>query len=411
MDRAGVSMRFFLMALVAVPVVGALWFGLGPFDLQVLARLRNASGAVAAQAVDPMAIPVVAALVEQHDVPLYKTGLGSVQAFNSVSISSRVDGQLIRLGFVEGQMVKAGGVIAEIDPRSYEASLRQSEAQLRNNRAKLSAVKGDFDRLEDLHRRGVATPQSYEGKRSEVEQIEASIEAAEADVDRAKLQVEYTAIRSPIDGRIGLKQVDVGNMIAAAERAPIAVVTQIRPIAVIFSLPQEDLNDVVKAMAAKRKLPVVVIGRDNRIELATGELTTIDNQIDAKSGTFKLKATFKNDDDALWPGQLVAARLLVDTRADAVVVAGPAVQPGPDGPLCFVIKADDTVELRSLRVVQIQDGVAMIASGLAPGERVVVDGQYRLSAGTRVKVTRIEPSDPKPGDAAEHSGGSKPPRT
>jgi multidrug efflux system membrane fusion protein len=404
-------MRIRTKALLAVPVIATLWLATSLVEWPILARKYDASKGALTAAFDPNTIPVVAALVEQRDVALYKTGLGSVHAYNTVAITSRVDGQLIKLGFVEGQIVKAGDTIAEMDPRPYEASLRQAEAQLRNNRARLVAVKADFDRVSELQKSGAASRQSFEAKRSEMEQIEALIEAAQADVDRAKLQLEYSTVRTPIDGRIGLRQVDVGNMIVAAERAPIATVTQIRPIAVIFSLPQEDLNSVVKAMAAKRRLPVVAIGRDNRNELGTGELTTIDNQIDAKSGTFKVKATFKNDDDALWPGQFVTARLLVDIRADGIVVAGPAVQPGPDGPFTFVITDNNTVEMRALKVVQIQEGVALVASGLAPGERVVVDGQYRLSVGSRVTVTRTEPSIPKADGAVERVGTAKPPRT
>lgn len=332
------------------------------------------------------AIPVLVASVEQRTVPIYRNGLGSVQAFRSVTLTSRVDGQLIELPSNEGQEVKAGDVLARIDPRPYEAALRQMRAQLRSTEAQLSAARANRERALELQKTQAGTRQQVETRQAEVDQLEAMRDSALAEIEKAKLQLEYSTILSPIDGRIGLRLLDVGNMILAIDRAPIATVTQIQPISVVFSLPQEDLNQVVAQMRTGRELKVTAVGRDSREVLEDGVLSTIDNQIDQKTGTFKLKATFTNAKKLLWPGQFVTVRLLLNNRPMSLVVPAPALQRGPEGTFVFVVAEGGIAEMRPVITGQMNDGAVLIESGLAFGERVVVDGQHKLRPGSRVSV-------------------------
>lgn len=354
------------------------------------------------------ATPVIAAFAEQRTVPVFRTGLGSVQAFNSVTVTSRVDGQLDQLLFVEGQEVKAGQVLAVLDPRPYQAAVRQAEAQVRVSEAKIIAAKADLGRIEELQKNGVGSRQQLDAKRADVGQLQATIDAAAAEAERARLDLEYTSITSPIDGRAGLRQVDIGNMIMAIDRKPIVVVTQLQPISVVFSLPQEDRVQVSTELAKNRELRVFAFARDSRTQLAEGTLTMVDNQIDPKTGTFKLKATFANTDNALWPGQFVTVRLLLMQQPDAIVVPAPAVQRGPSGTYVYVIDADDKVAMRTVDVGQVQDGVATLDTGVARGERVVVDGQYKLQPGDRVSISGAE----RPGgDGRPFLAEPEPPRS
>lgn len=379
-------------------LVGAVVLVAGWMLLSATGVWRSSSGEDALQnlrdATGVGAVPVVAAFVHQREVPIYRIGLGSVQAFNTVTLTSRVDGQLLSLAFKEGQEVKKGDVLAQIDPRPFEAALRQAEAAQRSNAAKLVAAKADLDRASELQKTQAGTRQQLDNRRAEVDQLQAAVDGAQAEIDKARLQLDYSTIRSPIDGRTGLRLIDAGNMILSIDRTPIVTVTQLEPISVVFSLPQEDLNEVVhqmaKAAAKGDHLDVAAIGRDNREEIERGELTTIDNQIDQKTGTFKLKATFDNAKRLLWPGQFVTVRLLLRTEEKGLVLPAPALQRGPDGSFVFVITPDETVRMQSVSVSQIQDGVALIESGLTAGERVVVDGQYRLRPGSKISVTRSE---------------------
>jgi multidrug efflux system membrane fusion protein len=358
------------------------WSAIAPKSPGIVDDMRSASGAGAT--------PVIAAFAEQRTVPVFRTGLGSVQAFNSVTVTSRVDGQLDQLLFVEGQEVKAGEVLAVIDPRPYQAAVRQAEAQVRVSEAKIVAAKADLGRLEELQKSGVGSRQALDGKRADVGQLQATIEAAQAEAERARLDLEYTSITSPIDGRAGLRQVDTGNMIMAIDRKPIVIVTQLQPISVVFSLPQEDRVQVSEQLAKSRGLPVYAFARDSRTQLAEGTLTMVDNQIDPKTGTFKLKATFANTNNVLWPGQFVTVRLLLMQHPDAIVVPAPAVQRGPQGTYVYVIDADGKVAMRAVDVGQVQDGVATLEQGLSRGERIVVDGQYKLQPGDRVSISGAE---------------------
>jgi len=329
------------------------------------------------------AIPIVAGTAERQDVAIYLFGLGAVQAFNTVRVSSRVDGQLDKLEFQEGQDVHAGDVLARIDPRPFQAALRQMEANLRRDQAQLSSAKVELDRTLALATREFASRQNVDIRRSSVEQLEAAIEADQALIDNAKVQLEYTVIRAPINGRAGLRLVDEGNMIRASDPTGIVVLTQLQPIAVVFALPEEDLPKINSLLSPGVSPAVTAFGRDGKTILAEGVLATVDNVIDRKTGTFKLKAHFANDRNTLWPGQFVNARVHLGTQR-GIVVSEAAVQRGPEGAYVFVIEADDRVAMRRIRVAQTENGTALLEEGLAAGERVVVEGQHRLQPGSRV---------------------------
>lgn len=399
-----------LVKICAVVVAaGVLWALLASADSgpRATAVVRPAkSGAADAGRAAQGDVPVVAAFVENRTVPIYLTGLGSVQALNTVTLTFRVDGQLTELPFTEGQDVRKGDVLAQIDPRPFEAQLRQMQAQQRSNQAKLVAARADFDRASELQRTQAATRQQFDSRRAEVEQLEAAMEATQAEIDKAKLQLEYATIRSPIDGRIGLRQVDAGNMILAADRKAIVTVTQLQPITVVFSLPQEDLGAVATQMAKGRRLKVSVRGRNDKDELDTGVLATIDNQIDQKTGTFRLKATFANARNQLWPGQFVNVRLLLEEQPKGIVIPAPALQRGPNGAFVFVITPEETAAMRPVAVTQVQDGQALVESGVAVGECVVVDGQYKLRPGSRVAIVKTEQTTFCAGPDARRADGA-----
>jgi multidrug efflux system membrane fusion protein len=329
-----------------------------------------------------LAVPVLAATVEQKDVPIYLFGLGTAQAFNTVKVTSRVEGQLQKLAFKEGQDVRAGDLLAQIDPLPFQAALRQMEANLRRDEAQLRNAKLELERTISL--RDYASRQNVDLRRSTVEQLEAAVEADQAQIDNAKIQLEYTVIRSPMDGRAGLRLIDEGNMIRAADPTGIVVLTQLQPIQVIFALPEEDFPKINARLLAGGASEVVAFGRDRQTVLAEGVLSTVDNIIDRKTGTFKLKAQFGNEKKTLWPGQFVNARIHIATRQRGVVVSEAAVQRGPDGPYVFVIEPDSTVAMRTIKVAQTEGGTALIENGLRPGQRVVIEGQYRLQQGTRI---------------------------
>jgi membrane fusion protein, multidrug efflux system len=328
-------------------------------------------------------IPIVAGEVAQRDVPIYLSGLGSVVAFNTATVKPQIDGKLIKVNFQEGQDVKTGDVLALIDPRPFETTLRQMEANQKRDQAQLVNARADLARYLDLSRRDFASRQSVDTQQAQVGQLEATVASDQAQIDNARVNLDYTTIRAPFDGRTGIRLVDAGNVVHATDTTGLVIVTQVQPISVVFTLPADSLPVVSRAAAAGR-LPVLAYSRDNQTKLGEGTLSVIDNMIDATTGTIKIKATFANAERALWPGQFVNARLLVDTRRNGVAVPAAVVQRGPQGTYAFVIKPDQTVEMRPITVEQIQDGAALIADGLKPGERVVVDGQYRLQPGSKV---------------------------
>jgi multidrug efflux system membrane fusion protein len=343
-------------------------------------------------------VPVVAGVVEHADVPIYLDGLGTVQALNTVTVRARIDGEIKDIAFTEGQEVRAGDLLLQIDPAPYQATYDQAVAKKGQDEAQLANAQADLSRYQDLAGKKVISSQQLDTQKALVRQFDAAVKADEAAVAAAKVQLDYTKIVAPIDGRTGIRLVDKGNIVRASDQTGLVVVTQLQPIAILFTLPEQSLSQIDKKVAASGQLQVVAVDRDNKTELERGTLTVIDNQIDTTTGTIKLKATFPNEKFGLWPGQFVNARLLLTVRKDAIVVRNSVVQRGPQGPFIFVIKPDDTVEMRPVAIGPSENGVTIIDQGLQAGERIVVDGQYKLLPNSKVKTA----------DAAAAAAGAGP---
>ncbi len=401
-----VCMKKFLLFLLLGAAGAAAWFfvpGLRSSSPGEAARNAKAAPANPAapggRGADSAPVPVVAGEVLTKDVPLFLNGLGNVQGFNTVTVRSRVDGHLDRIEFTEGQEVKAGDVLARIDPRPYQAALDQVLARKKQDEALLHNARLDLKRDLTLLREKAGTAQKADTQNALVEQLEAALRADDAAIEAAQVQLEYTTLRSPINGRTGIRILDEGNVVRSGDNNGIVVVTQMRPISVVFTLSEQHFP-AIQAQVAKGKLTVVALGRDNTTHAAEGTLTVVDNQIDSTTGTIRLKATFANEDLTLWPGQFVNVRLRLAVRAGATVVPASVIQRGPTGTYAYAIKSDETVELRPVKVSQFEDGLALIEEGLAAGERVVVDGQYRLQPGARVKIADPSGNRPKVADKA-----------
>jgi membrane fusion protein, multidrug efflux system len=333
----------------------------------------------------PAAIPVVPGTATAQNVPVFVRGLGTVQAFQTVTIRTRVDGQITKVLFTEGQEVKTGDPLFQIDPRPFQAALEQAQAQKTRDEAQLKGAQLDLERYQKLLPTGFQTRQQYDQQVATVEQLKGAIAADQAQIDAAQLNLQYTDIRSPIDGRTGARLVDLGNFVQASQTTALVSITQIKPIFVSFTVPQENLVDI-RTNQARAPLEVEAYASDDKTLLARGKLTLIDNQVDTTTGTIRLKATFDNDDERLWPGEFVSARLIISTRQDAIVVPAQTVMHGPQGSYVYVIKPDDTVERRTVQVAMSEENRAVIEKGLARDERVVVDGQYRLTEGVKVNL-------------------------
>ena len=332
-------------------------------------------------------VPVVAGLVAQHDVPIYLTGVGTVIAYNTVVVHSQIQGQIVSINFTEGQSVHAGDLLAQIDPSPYQAQLDQVTATRDRDQAQLVNAQANLARYTQLGEKGWATPQLVDTQTAQVAQLKAAIKADEALIEAAKVQLGYTRLTSPIDGVTGIRQVDVGNIIHPTDPNGLVVVTQIEPISLIFTLPETVLPQIQQQQRkTKGPLTVLAYSQDNTIKLDEGTLGLVNNQILQTTGSIQLKANFPNKTHLLWPGELVNARLLLDTRHDGLTVPASVVQQGPKGAYAYVINADNTVEVRPVTVAQISDGQALIDSGLKANEQVVVDGQYKLQPGTRVTI-------------------------
>jgi len=331
-------------------------------------------------------VPVTAGTVVEADVPVVLEAIGTVQPANMVTIKSRVDGQLLAADFKEGQNVKAGTVLFEIDPRPYEAALAQVQATKQKDEAQLATAQADLGRASQLVSHGYQSQQTYDQAKAQVGQLQAAIKGDEAQIETARLNLSYATIKAPIDGRLGARLVDAGNMVRASEGAPLVTIAQVQPIDVSFTVPQENQNKV-RQKQAQAPLVVQAMGEDGKTLLSTGKLTLIDNQIDQTTGTLKLKASFVNEDERLWPGLFVNVRLILNMRHGVPTVPAQTVQDGPNGTYAYVIKDDNTVERRPVEVAAVQDGVAVIGKGLKPGEKIVLDGQYRLTNGSRVRPT------------------------
>jgi membrane fusion protein, multidrug efflux system len=375
--------------LVVVAAVGLGYFGWQRFHGEDQATASNN-----AQKAARVAVRVTIAPVEKTDFPVYLNGLGTVQAFNTVVVRSRVDGQIDKIAFKEGQLVNQGDLLAEIDPRPYQATLDQAKAKKEQDEANLANINLDLQRYIKLGE--FATRQQLDTQRSTVSQLTAQIAADAAAIANAQTQLDYTSIKTPISGVVGLRQVDIGNIVNAATQSGIVTITQIEPIAVIFTAPEEQLPYINEAQAIA-PLKTIAITTDGKKPLAEGTLAVVNNQVDTTSGTIRLKAVFDNKDHALWPGQSVSTRLLVHTIKGAAVVPDDAIQHGTEGLYAFVVNQESKAELRKIKVSQSIDGRSVIEQGLSPGQQVITSGHFKVQNGTLVStaVASSDPAQPK----------------
>jgi multidrug efflux system membrane fusion protein len=349
-------------------------------------RAPSSSGAAGAP---PRAIPVMVASTKTQDVPIFLSAPGTVQAWNAVAIHSQIDGMLTAVNFEEGQEVRQGDVLVEIDPRPLQAALDQAIAKKAEDEAQLAAAEKDLARYQVLLQRQTVPQQTVDQQQAKVDQLKATLKADEAAIDATRVQRGYATIVAPTDGRVGLRQIDPGNIIHASDPNPVTIVTLIRPAAVTFTLPQKNLFDVREAML-RGPVNTIALDQDDSQELAQGELRYVDNQIDQTTSTIHLKARFANNDERLWPGEFVRIRTLVDTRRNAVTIPSPALQRGPQGFYVWVVRPGETAEPRVIDAMPIDDNVTIVTKGLLPGERIVVNGQSRLEAGARVEARSSE---------------------
>jgi len=358
-----------------------------------------------AQAAAPRAVSVATSPVVKQDVPVYLTGLGSVTAFNTANIKSRVDGQIMEVNFKEGQNVKKGAMLILIDPRPYQAALDQMQAQLFRDQAQLRDAKLNLDRYTTLIPSGSIAQQQVDTQKALVDQLDGTVRTDQAQIETAKLNIVYCHITAPFDGRVGLRQVDPGNIIHAADTNPMLILTQLQPIAVIFTLPEDVLPSVSKHMQ-NTTLEVDAFNRDDQTKLATGKLLTIDNQIDQTTGTAKLKAVFDNKDNALWPNQFVNTNLLLETRKNITVLPTAAILRGPQGTFVYFVKPDKTVEARNVTISLTQGNTTAVSAGLNPGDTVVTDGQDKLQTGSKIEPRNAAPASTSGGNGGNSGGGN-----
>lgn len=366
-------------------VVAAL-LAAGAYAYLSTAGKKPASAGKQGAAPPPRSVPVVAAPARKGEMGVFVTGLGAVTPLNTVTVKSRVDGQLMRVLFREGQAVRNGELLAEIDPRPFQVQLTQAEGQMARDQAQLKNARLDLERFQTLAQQDSIARQQRDTQEALVRQLEGAIKVDQGQIDSAKLQLVYCRITSPLGGRVGLRQVDPGNIIHATDTNGVVVITQLQPITVVFPIPEDSLPAVLAKLKGGAKLQVEAFDREFRQKLATGYLLTVDNQIDPTTGTVKLKAVFPNKGNELFPNQFVNARLLVETKRDAVIVPASAIQRGPQGSFVYVVKSDQTATVRPVTLGVAEGGDASIAAGLAPGEIVVVDGAERLREGSKVEV-------------------------
>jgi multidrug efflux system membrane fusion protein len=379
-------------------LLGLVVLGCSAYWLLATSAQRQPSAATPAMKPGTQGVPVVAAAAREGDMPVYLTGLGSVTAFNTVTVRSRVDGQLINVAFQEGELIHAGDRLAEIDPRPFQVQLTQAEGQMARDLAQLQDAQINLERYRDLLAKQFIPKQQFDSQAAQVHQFEGIVKLDQGLIDSAKLQLTYCRITAPISGRIGLRLVDVGNMVHANDQNGLLVIMQVQPIAVLFTIPEDNLPAILAKLRSGERLPAEAYDRAGQTKIATGSLLTVDNQIDQSTGTSRLKAVFENQDNVLFPNQFVNVRVLLDVRAAAVIVPVAAIQRGPQGTFVYVVKADQTVEVRPVTVGPTTGADASIAAGVSPGDQVVVDGVDKLRPGStvQVRIPETDTSDRKP---------------
>jgi membrane fusion protein, multidrug efflux system len=359
--------------------------GVGVLAVAGVVAVQRLTRPTPAHAAAQPSVPVLATTAGQHDVPIYYDALGTVMALNTVAIRAQVNGQIISINFRQGQDVKQGDVLAKIDPAPLQAALDEAIAKKGQDQAQLVDAQKDLIRFATLVRKNAETVQNLDAQQAKVDQFKAAVASDQASIEAAQTQLNYTTITAPIDGVVGFRQVDIGNIIHTTDTNPLTVLTQVKPSDAIFTLPQGDLGPVREAML-RGEVEVLAFDQDNKAQLAQGKLLLVDNQIDQTTSTIRLKAEFPNLNDRLWPGEFVHIHILISTRKNAVTVPPLAVQRGPDGLYVWVIKPDDTVEQRPIDAQTVSESMTIVSKGLSVGERIVLDGQSRLDAGVHVNI-------------------------
>ena len=407
---------WWLAVLIIAGIVVGIWYFRGsrtpseasnPSAPATSGRGRGSGGA----GMGNFVVPVVVAPAQHGDLPVYFNGLGTVTAFNTVTVHSRVDGQLINVAFKEGQYVHDGDLLVQIDPRPFQVQLEQAEGQLAKDQAQRKDAEVNLERYKLLFQEGVIPQQQMDTQAALVGQFDGAIKSDQSQIDNAKLQLVYCRITAPINGKVGLRLIDPGNIVHAADTNGLLVITQLQPIAVIFTLPQDELPQVNAKLRVGAQLSVEAYDRDDTQKIATGKLLTIDNQIDLTTGTYKLKSVFNNADNALFPNQFVNVHLLVDTKHNLTIVPAAAIQRGPQGTYVYAVGSDNTVKIHPVTIAQTTGNSVGLAGGLNAGDVVVIDGQDKLQDGSRVNPTMASSAsgDPRSSPAAAPASPNAPP--
>jgi multidrug efflux system membrane fusion protein len=373
--------KWLLVGIAVLVVAGGGYFGWRHFH-----GAPAASDQAKAEQQKPPKIPVTVAEVKKADFPVYLYGLGAVEPYDTVTVSSRVDGEITKVAFKQGQMVKEGDILAQIDPRPYQAALDQALAKKAQDEAMLKNANLNLQRYTTLAQQDFASRQQLDTQQATVDQLAAQIKGDQAAIDNAQTQLSYTTIRSPLTGKTGFRLVDSGNIVHASSTTGIVTVVKLQPISVVFTAPEEDVPQINNALAAA-EVPVTALSSDGRRTLSEGKLALVNNQVDQASGDIRMKATFANDDNVLWPGLSVATRLLVDTLKQVVVAPSDAIERGPNGLYAFVVGGDNKVKMQEVKVAQEDGGMSVVVDGLSPGQKVVTAGQYRLKQDAVVEPT------------------------
>lgn len=383
--------RWWLWVLVIAGIVVAIWYFRGSrnpsqaADPSAPAGSRRGRGGAGAGG--NFVVPVVVAAAHRGDLPVYFNGLGNVTAYNTVTVRSRVDGQIVNVAFKEGQYVHEGDLLVQIDPRPFQVQLEQAQGQLAKDQAQRKDAQVNLERFQLLFKEGVIPQQQLDTQAALVGQFDGAITSDQSQIDNAKLQLSFSHVTAPISGRVGLRLIDPGNIVHATDVNGLVLITQLQPIAVLFSLPQDQLPQVNAKLRAGVQLAVEAFNRDNTEKIATGKLLTIDNQIDTTTGTYRLKSVFDNSDNALFPNQFVNVRLFVDTKHDLTIVPSPAIQRGPQGTFVYIVGSDNTAKIRPVTIALTTGNSIGLSSGLDTGDVVVIDGQDKLQDGSRVNPT------------------------